>query len=109
MEEVVGLMEVGENGRIGQVAEGIVRSLDIEVVIIQLLKMEGMSVWVTIRKKIFVMEEDAKLMEDGVNGNLGQSVKEIVKCQDTEVVIALLLLMEELIVLVIIWMRKLAK
>jgi len=53
---------------------------------------------VTILKKNLVLVEDAKSMEVGQLGHLGQVVEIIVRCQDLEIVQILLLKMEVLIV-----------
>ena len=98
LEEGVLLMEGGEVGLLGQLVEVIVRGPDIEDVTILFLEMEELTVKENIMKQFLALEEDAKSMEAGKVGLLGQIAEMIAKCQDPEVVIIHIPQMEDLTV-----------
>ena len=106
MEEDVKLMEGGDLGHLGQPVGVVVQCQDTEVVMNQFLQMEDEIVKVLIRRKNLVLEEDVKLMELGVTGHLGQVVKVIARCQDTETVTIQIQKMEDLTVRENIWRKK---
>ena len=86
-------MEDGEVGLLGQLVEVIVRNLDPEVALIQLLQMEDLIVRAKEKRKNIALEEVVKLMVDGEVGLLGQVVRIIVGMDGEEnVAMAILLI-----------------
>ena len=92
-------MEGGEVGLPGQLVEVIVRGPDIEDVTILFLEMEELTVKENIMKQFLALEEDAKSMEAGQSGHLGQIVEVIARNPDIEDVTIRLPQMEDLIVM----------
>ena len=64
-------MEVGGLGLHGQAVEVIARCQDQEVVTILHLPMEGLTVWVKVKKIKLALKVNAKSMEGGEVGHLG--------------------------------------